>query len=172
MKNTRNITLIGMPAAGKSTVGRLLAAELSYNFVDCDDLICNGEQQTLEQIIEKKGLETFLNIEAHHILNISCRRYIIATGGSVIYREKAMTHLANISTIIYLHVDLDTLGSRLSDLTSRGVAIDPEKSIEDLYKERTPLYDAWCDLKFNCQSLTADEVSELVLKSIKKFQGR
>ena len=71
-----------------------------------------------------------------------------------------MKHLSNNSTVIYLAVDLSTLLTRLSDVSSRGVAITPGKSIEDLYKERTPLYDRYYDIKINCLSMTAEQVVE------------
>ena len=74
----------------------------------------------------------------------------VNTGGSVIYKEKAMAHLAQTATIIYLCVDLEILAARLSDVVERGVAMDPGKGIDDLYKERTPLYDKFCDIKIDC----------------------
>ncbi len=163
MKNKENITLIGMPAVGKSTVGHLLAKELEFLFIDSDNIIQTGQQKTLAQIIAEKGLSKFLEIEETHVLNINCKRHVIATGGSVIYKKKAMAHLARLSTIIYLSIDMDTLLTRLSNLTDRGVAIAPGKNIEDLYKERTPLYDAWCDIKIDCKSLTAEAVSKKAL---------
>lgn len=163
MKNKENISLIGMPAVGKSTVGNILARRMNYQFVDSDDLICRGEKQTLSQIIAARGLQKFLEIEEKHILNIGCTRHVIATGGSVVYREKAMKHLSDISTIVYLHIDYENLLTRLKELTERGVAITPGKTIEDLYKERTPLYDTWCDLKINCQAMTAEQVSNAAL---------
>ncbi len=135
MKTKENITLIGMPAVGKSTVGNLLAREIGFNFLDSDDLIQSKEHKTLSQIIQQKGLDNFLHIEGNHIISIVCTNHVIATGGSVVYSQKAMKHLSHISTIIYLSIDLDTLLTRLSDTTSRGVAISPEKSIEDLYKD-------------------------------------
>lgn len=164
MKTKKNITLIGMPAVGKSTVGSLLAQKLGFDFLDSDDLIQSKEQKTLSQIISANGLEQFLKIEESHVVNIQCKNHVIATGGSVVYRKKSMEHLSHNSTIVYLSVDLDTLLSRLGDVTSRGVAISPENTIEDLYKERTPLYDAYCDIKINCCTLTADQVVEKTMK--------
>ena len=155
-----------MPAAGKSTVGHLLAESLGLGFLDSDDLIEKGEEKSLSQIIAQKGLDSFLDIEQNHILSIDCKKHIIATGGSVVYKKKAMQHLSDISSIIYLSVDYDTLITRLSDLSGRGVAIAPGKSIQDLYKERTPLYDAWCDIKIDCRALTAKQVSQKALKHL------
>lgn len=163
MKNKENITLIGMPAVGKSTVGNLLAQKMNFNFLDSDDLIQSKEHTTLSRIIYKKGLSRFLQIEESHILSIICSNHVIATGGSVVYSQKAMEYLSKTSTIIYLCVDLERLLTRLSDITSRGVAIKSGKTIEDLYKERTPLYDKYCDIKIDCSSMTAEQVAEKII---------
>jgi shikimate kinase len=160
MKTKENITLIGMPAVGKSTVGKLLAQTIGFNFLDSDDLIQSKEQTTLARIIGEKGLDEFLKIEERHIVDIHCLDHVIATGGSVVYSQKAMEHLCEISTIIYFSIDLDILLTRLPDMTSRGVAVAPGKKIQDLYKERTPLYDRYCDIKIDCQSMTAEQVVE------------
>lgn len=158
MKIKENLALIGMPAVGKSTVGVLLAKKLGFAFLDTDILIQTEEKKTLAQIISQKGLARFLEIEESHLLSLNCSQHLIATGGSVIYREKAMAHLAQNSTIVYLSVDLDILTTRLSDVIERGVAIDPGKGIDDLYKERTPLYDRYCDIKIDCGTKTPAQV--------------
>ena len=145
-----SVALIGMPAVGKSTVGVLLAKQLGYEFLDTDIVIQTRENMTLAQIIKKRGLKGFLDIEAECLLGLGGKRQVISTGGSVIYREQAMYHLKKIATVIYLHADLPTLLNRLSDLEARGVAIDPSSSIYALYKERTPLYDKFCDIKIAC----------------------
>jgi len=165
MKTKKNIVLIGMPAVGKSTVGNLLAQKIGFNFIDSDDLIQSKEQKTLSRIISEKGLEKFLQIEESHIVDISCENHVIATGGSVVYSHKAMEHLSEISTIIYLSIHIDNLLTRLSNMTSRGVAFRPGQKVEDLYKERTPLYDTYCDIKIDCHSMTAKQVAELVAAS-------
>ncbi|RLB91851.1 MAG: shikimate kinase [Deltaproteobacteria bacterium] len=158
MKIKNNLALIGMPAVGKSTVGVLLAKKLGFAFLDTDILIQTKEKMTLAQIIEQKGLEGFLEIEESHLLSLDCSHHLIATGGSVIYKEKAMAHLAQTATIISLCVDLDILATRLSDVIKRGVAINPGKGIGDLYKERTPLYDKFCDIKIDCGVKTPSQV--------------
>ncbi|WP_291463871.1 shikimate kinase [Desulfobacula sp.] len=166
MKIKKNITLIGMPAVGKSTVGNFLAKKIGFDFLDTDNLIQSKEQKTLSRIILEKGLDRFLQIEENHIVSIACLNSVIATGGSVVYSQKAMGHLCKISTIIYLSIDLAMLLTRLCDITSRGVAIRPEKSIEDLYKERSPLYDTYCDIKIDCSSMTAEQVVEKALQNL------
>lgn len=161
-----NLALIGMPAVGKSTVGVLLAKKMGFGFQDTDILIQTREQMTLAEIIHAKGLRTFLDIEAQYLKRLTCTGQVIATGGSVIYREKAMIHLARIATIVYLAVDLSVLETRLSDLGARGVAIDPGRGISDLYKERTPLYDQYCDIKIECGQMIPAEVVSTVFKTI------
>jgi shikimate kinase len=158
MKIKNNIALIGMPAVGKSTVGVLLAKKLGFGFLDTDILIQTREKMTLAQIIFEKGLERFLEVEESHLLSLDCSQHLIATGGGVIYKENAMAHLARTATIIYLSVALDILTTRLSDVIERGVAIDPGKGIDDLYKERTPLYDKYCDIKIDCKIKTPSQV--------------
>lgn len=166
MKINKNLALIGMPAVGKSTVGVLLAKKLGFSFEDTDILIQTQEQMTLAQIIEARGLESFLDIEARHLLGLDCTGHVIATGGSVIYRESAMAHLAKMATIVYLAVDLPVLMTRLSDLVTRGVAIDPSRGVEDLYKERTPLYDKFCHIKIACKTLSPAGVVQAVTDAL------
>lgn len=159
MPQDLTVALIGMPAVGKSTVGVLLAKQLGYDFLDTDILIQTKENMTLPQIIKKKGLKGFLDIEAGHLLVLGGKRQVVSTGGSVIYREQAMIHLKKIATIIYLYADLSTLLTRLSDLEARGVAIDPSSSIDALYKERAPLYDKFCDIKIACDQRLPGQVA-------------
>ncbi len=172
MKIKKNIVLIGMPAVGKTTVGNLLAQKIGFDFLDSDDLIQSREQESLSQIILKKGLDNFLQIEESHIITIGCKNHVIATGGSVVYSQKAMEHLSEMSTIIYLFIQLDVLLTRLSNMTSRGVAVRPGQKIEDLYKERTPLYDTYCDIKIDCHSMTAKQVVEQTATFLSQNQGR
>ena len=172
MKLKENIALIGMPAVGKSTVGVLLAKQLGYSFLDTDILIQTKENLTLARIIEKKGLAQFLDIESEHLLSLGGTDQVIATGGSVIYREKAMAHLASRATIVYLYVDLAILLTRLSDLEARGVAIAPGHSIDALYKERTPLYDRYCHIKVDCRQMVPAEVADQVATKIVNQTGK
>ncbi len=166
MKINKNIALIGMPAVGKSSVGLLLAEKLGLEFIDSDDLIQSEEQQTLAEIISSKGLSRFLEIEEKHIAGLTPHRHVIATGGSAIYSQKAMENLSGTCTVIYLFIDFPDLLKRLSDITSRGVAIMPGKTVEDLYKERTPLYDRYCDIKLDCTSLTLEQVVEKAITAL------
>jgi shikimate kinase len=166
MKNKKNIALIGMPAVGKSTVGVLLAKKMGYDFMDTDIIIQAKEHQTLAQIIACQGMEQFLEIEKQHISGICCTSCVIATGGSVVYKASAMDHLAETCVVVYLAIDLDTLKTRLSDVITRGVAIAPGKSIDNLYAERTPLYETYADLTIHCNKMVAEQVVAQVIQAL------
>ena len=141
-----NITLIGMPASGKSIVGVLLAKRLKMNFVDADLLIQEQEGCLLMDIIARDGLDGFLAIENQVNAGINVENTVISPGGSVIYGKEAMEHLKQISTVVYLKVSMDTLLERLGDLRERGVAIAEGQTFEDLYRERTILYEKYADV--------------------------
>lgn len=141
-----NITLIGMPASGKSIVGVLLAKRLKMNFVDADLLIQEQEGCLLMDIIARDGLDGFLAIENQVNAGINVENTVISPGGSVIYGKEAMEHLKQISTVVYLKVSMDTLLERLGDLKERGVAIAEGQTFEDLYRERIILYEKYADV--------------------------
>lgn len=141
-----NITLIGMPGAGKSTVGIVLAKVLGFDFVDSDLLIQKAEGKLLWQIIEEQGSDGFAQIEERINSSIDVTHTVIATGGSVVYSEAAMKHLREISTVVYLKVACRTLTRRLGDLTRRGVTFRPGQTLQDLYAERIPLYEKYAHI--------------------------
>lgn len=138
-----NITLIGMPGAGKSTVGIVLAKVLGYDFIDSDLLIQKEEGKLLWQIMRDEGISGFNEIEERVNSQIDVTHSVIATGGSVVYSPKAMEHLQSISTVLYLKVNYRTLQQRLGDLNKRGVVLKPGQTLQDLYKERAPLYERY-----------------------------
>ncbi len=144
--NWNNITLIGMPASGKSTVGVLLAKRLGYRFIDSDLLIQEQEGCLLKDIIAARGLDGFLEVENRVNRNIEGGRAVIAPGGSVVYCREAMEHLSSIGTIVYLKLSYEELAGRLSNLTDRGVALRPGMTLRDLYEERVPLYERYADI--------------------------
>lgn len=141
-----NITLIGMPAAGKSTVGVLLAKRLGYSFVDSDIVIQEQTGKLLKEIIAESGTDGFLKVEEQINSELNVHRAVIAPGGSVIYGPKAMEHLKEISTIVYLKLSYHDVKQRLGDLTDRGVALKDGMTLLDLYNERVPFYEQYADI--------------------------
>jgi shikimate kinase len=140
-----NIILIGMPGAGKSTIGVLLAKRLGFGFLDTDLEIQSGEGRRLHQIIEDLGRSEFCRLEEKYVQRLSCRRTVVATGGSVVYSPLAMQHLTDMGTIVYLDVPLPDLVSRLGNIDARGVVRSCGQTLEELYQERTKLYLQYAD---------------------------
>lgn len=162
----KNIVLIGMPGAGKSTVGVVLAKKLGFSFLDSDLLIQDHEKMLLHEIIEQKGLDGFNQIENEVNASITATNSVIATGGSVIYGKEAMEHLKTIGTVIYLQLNYEELKERLGDLEERGVSIRPGMTLKDLYAERTPLYETYADLTIACDNKPIRKiVQEIVAKT-------
>ena len=162
-----SIILIGMPASGKSTVGVILAKVLGYDFIDTDILIQNREGCRLENIIKSKGIEQFLAIESDVCTRLHASGAVIATGGSVIYSDRAMRHLKTLGTVIYLHVDLEGLKQRLRDIAQRGVVLREGQSVDDLYKERTPLYETYADYTVPEKSMSLEDTVTAVCELVR-----
>uniref|UniRef100_I5ATV1 Shikimate kinase n=1 Tax=Eubacterium cellulosolvens (strain ATCC 43171 / JCM 9499 / 6) TaxID=633697 RepID=I5ATV1_EUBC6 len=142
----RNIVLIGMPGVGKSTIGVILAKELGFEFMDSDLLIQKQEKKLLKEIIEQEGTDGFLRIEDQVNASIDAEKAVIATGGSAVYGEKAMEHLKEIATVIYLKLPFGELEKRLGNLHNRGVVLRDGQTLRDIYNERSVLYEKYADI--------------------------
>lgn len=153
----KNIVLIGMPGAGKSTVGVLLAKSLLMDFTDTDLVIQRKTKKALSDIINEKGTEYFIRLEEEIILGETFYNTVVATGGSAVYGEKAMEKLRENGIIVYLRVDLEQLIKRLGDITTRGIAMDKNTGIPELLGERTPLYEKYADITLDCTCLSPEE---------------
>jgi len=158
-----NISLIGMPGAGKSTIGVLLAKAISWNFVDIDLLIQVAEERTLQEIIRSEGIERFIRIEQRHTLIMDRRQHVIATGGSVVYGAAAMEHLRSLGTIVHLDVPLPTLENRLENLNGRGVIMGPGQTLHGIFQQRQPLYQHYADVTIDCANRTQDEIVDGII---------
>ena len=154
----KNLILIGMPAVGKSTLGVLLAKRIGFAFIDTDLLIQTGEGLSLKRIIHDLGTEGFCDLEAKYVGQLSTQHTVIATGGSVVYRPHAMSHLSEIGTIIFLEIQLAPLKQRLKQLDQRGVVRTPGQTIDHLFQERTPLYRQYAQITIDCSNSTPEEL--------------
>jgi shikimate kinase len=150
-----NITLIGMPASGKSTVGVLLAKRLGYSFVDVDIVIQEQEGRLLKDIIATEGQDGFLAVENRINAGLNVRHSVIAPGGSVIYGKEAMEHLKEISTVVYLKLSYESVEERLGNLVDRGVVLKDGMTLRDLYEERVPYYEKYADITIDENGLDA-----------------
>ena len=154
----KNIVLIGMPGAGKSTVGVVLAKNLGMSFMDSDLVIQEQEGKKLHEIIEECGSDGFIKVEERVNASLDPSNTIIATGGSVVYGAKAMERLGEIGTICYLKLSYESIRDRLGDLAQRGVVLKDGQTLLDLYQERIPLYEKYAHIVIDCENKNIREV--------------
>ena len=152
---------------GKSTVGVLLAKSLGYSFLDTDIYLQCHEGKSLQELILQHGTSGFCDIEARYMTSISVKMHVLATGGSVIYRPRAMQHFKTNGLVVHLDIELDRLKKRLGDLDARGVVIAPDLTIDALFAERRPLYAKYADLTVRTDGLTPDQVLRRLVEQLK-----
>ncbi len=162
MPEQKNIVLIGMPGAGKSTVGVVVAKRLGYRFVDSDLVIQERYGKLLHELIEEHGVEGFWQIENDVNASLDMDRAVIATGGSAVYGAEAMEHLQSIARVVYLQLSYEEVAERLGDLNARGVTLHPGQNLKDLYEERVPLYEKYADIVVDCSGKALREIAEEV----------
>ena len=151
-----------MPGSGKSTCGVVAAKLMLKNFFDTDLLIQNIEGASLQDIIDNKGNDYFQEAEEKAILSLDIQGTVIATGGSVVYSQKAMEHLKSLGKIIFLNIDYEQMLSRISNLSTRGVLIKNGETLKDMFDERLPLYEKWADDVINCNDNTVQQTAEAI----------
>lgn len=161
-----NLTLIGMPGAGKSTIGIILAKNLGLGFIDTDVLIQINQQKTLQQIIDGSDHLNLREIEEKEIVKINIENTVISTGGSVAYSEKAMTHLKSISKIIFLDTSIEELKRRITNFETRGIAKADNQTFMDLFEERQLLYKKYAEIVVDCNELNQDALAVQIAKLI------
>jgi shikimate kinase len=167
-----NVVLIGMPGVGKSTIGILLAKQLSLSFIDTDVYIQAREGRRLQEIIDGEGLAAFRAAEERHLLTLNCRGFVIATGGSVVYSDAAMHLLKTFGPVIHLFLPLPVLERRVTDLGSRGVVIEPGQTFARLYEERQPFYARYADIGINCAGLNHEACVAAIVQALdNRFPG-
>lgn len=164
---TERLILIGMPGAGKSTVGRALAKRLQWDFIDTDEWIETRFGQTLAELVSQRGLEGFRGIEEQALMELRPPpRAVIATGGSVIYSERAMRALGRLGPMVFLDCPLDIIAGRVGDPAARGMLIAPGQSLTELYRQRIPLYRRHAGLTVACDNDPPALVVERILGSL------
>lgn len=163
---TNAVVLIGMPGAGKSTLGILLAKELGLDFIDTDVSIQVREGKTLQHISDEKGYLALRDIEEQVLLTENITGKVVSTGGSAVYSDAGMAHLKQDSVVVFLDVPLAELEQRISNFSTRGIARRPDQSFDDLFDERSTLYQRYADIRLDCSSLSVDEVLQKTLAAL------
>ena len=165
MTDGKNIVLIGMPTSGKSTVGVIAAKMLGMDFIDTDIVLQKREGSKLRDIIATEGIDAFLRREEQAVLGIQARISVIATGGSVVYGDAAMRHLSENATIVYLKIGFEQLKKRLTDVRGRGVVLHDGESLEEMFANRSALYERYSDITVD-ETGTIEDTVRAVLDAI------
>lgn len=168
MQDAKNVVLIGMPGAGKSTVGVLLAKSLGMAFEDTDLLIQQQDGRRLQSIIAEDGVQRFLEIEANVVEALQLKNTVIATGGSVVYSDRAMHHLKEDGLVIYLRLEYKELEKRITNMATRGIAIGSHQTLYSLYCERIPLYEKYADIIVDSSTSSVEETLKRILEVLDK----
>lgn len=161
-----NIILIGMPGSGKSSVGVVLAKVLGYDFLDGDLLIQSREGALLQELLNSRGVEAFLDLEGEVLSSIRCQRTVIAPGGSCVCRAKAMEHLRSLGTVVYLRLSYDQMAHRIHNLATRGIALAPGQTLKQVYDWRVPLYEAYAHITVDVDGQTLYDTLEAVRRAL------
>lgn len=161
-----NVILIGMPGAGKSTIGVLLAKSMGYDFVDTDLIIQSQQKRKLQEIIDGDGLEHFLKCEEQALLSVGCDSTVIATGGSAVFCKEGMEHLKNNGVCIYLRVGEQELIRRLRNIKTRGIACRKGETVAEIIEERKAYYEKYADITIDCEKSAAEQIVEKIIEYI------
>ncbi len=161
------VSLVGMPGAGKSTVGVLLAKRLGLGFVDTDLEIQVREGCTLQEFVDARGYRALRRVEEEILLDVALQSRVVATGGSVVYSAAVMARLAGAGPVVYLRAELPILESRVAAAPLRGIASDPDQSYAEVYAERTPLYERYADLAIATGGMKPEQVAEEIARVLR-----
>ena len=165
------ISLIGMPGAGKSTVGVLLAKELGLNFVDTDLLIQVHNGATLQVILDRQGYLALRRLEENVLLNIPLADTLVATGGSAVYSAASMQRLRAAGPIVFIDAPLAVLLQRVDNANVRGIACAPRQDLADVYRERQPLYQASADITVAGDQPSAETTARMLAGQLGSYQA-
>lgn len=163
---SKNIVLIGMPGCGKSTVGVLLAKRLGMGFTDTDLIIQQETGRTLQTIVDNEGYQSLRRMEGQVLLDLDVQGHVISTGGSAVYSDAAMAHLASEGVVVFLDIPLAEVKNRIGDHSLRGISRHPDQTLEDLFQERFVLYSRYAQITIQADHLTADQVCEAIVAEL------
>jgi shikimate kinase len=166
----KNIILIGMPGAGKNTAGVILAKTLGMKFIDTDLAIQERTGRLLQETIDTEGPDNFLKIEENAILALTCHHTVIATGGSVVFSERAMEYLKSGGVVVYLKISFEEMELRLRNITTRGIVLVAGKSLREMYDERIPLYEKYATITIDSSDTDYETVVGDIINNLKTCQ--
>ena len=143
-----------------------MAKSLLRDFVDNDLVIQNTYGKALCDIINEEGLDIFKQKENAVLRDLHCDNCVVATGGSAVYCEEGMQNLKANGKVVHLNLSPATIESRIHNITTRGIAMEENCTLEQLYEERSPLYAQYADITINCEHMTAEECVSAIVKAL------
>ena len=167
-----SVVLIGMPGAGKTTLGKQLAITLDKTFIDSDRLIEDCLGKTLQQTVEESGYQYLREVEQSVLLELVLDNCVLATGGSAVYGVAAMQHINSCARVVYLHATLETLESRINNYESRGLAKPDDQSFADLFSERHVLYERYSHARVDVSGTSVGDSLQDLLASLGEASGK
>ena len=179
-RKAKNIALIGMPAVGKSKIGRQLAAACGREFVDTDTAMEKIVGMPLQEFLNTRGPEALLDLERKTVLR-QLRRgkdMVLAPGGSVVHSEEAMEAMRDKSMIVYLYASFEAVAGRVLKKPERGIiGIGPDVIknmdthsgkkeflglLKDIYDQRARIFHRWADLILDASVRNEDTMRDMV----------
>ncbi len=168
-----NIAIIGFMGSGKTTVGKILAARMEWNFFDLDRIIELSEGRTINDIFRDDGERYFRDVETKIIIktisnNKDC---IFACGGGAVLRKENMYAVKKKCCIVYLAVSAEEAAARLDGSTERPLIQDrdPKSKISGLLKKRLGYYEKYAEISIRNETLTPEEAAEKIINKIKEY---
>ncbi len=164
----KNIVLIGMMAAGKTTIGSKLAKKLNYNFFDVDFEIEKLENDKIINIFENKGESYFRKVEERLSLTfVEKNNCVISLGGGAFINENIRKKIQKNSHSFWLNWKIRTILDRISKNKNRPIALNlSNKDLADLYKKRVKFYKL-SDFRVNCEKKNKNEIIKIILEILK-----
>ena len=168
-QSKHSLSLIGMPGVGKSTIGRELATQLGFAYIDTDDLIVKRGGKSLQAYIDAHGDDALTQLETDVAVSLyPTTPTVIATGGSIVYSRAAMQRLEAISTLIYLEDSLSNIEKRINNLDSRGITGLKNKTLQEIYDERCILYKYYAQITVATHPFNPKKIAEKIITGLKK----
>ena len=169
----KNLTLTGMMGVGKSTIGKILAKQLNYKFVDVDKLIENKEGSTINYIFKNKSENYFRKIE-NDITLVELKKYnsVISMGGGAFLNNSIRKSAKKLSTSFWLDVSIDELIKRLKKNNKRPLLLKKNTNEEEkkIYFDRKKIYNE-ADYRIVCDSLKSEEIAKKILNLYEKSRN-
>ena len=163
------ITLIGMPAVGKSCMGKAIAKHFKMKLVDGDKVIEKVEGRPLQEIMDSEGLDGFKAIEERTLLNIKEDNIVFTPGGSAVYYPAVMEHFKENGIVVYLYASAEVISNRMVDFSQRGVVLREGMTMQDLYNERAPLFEKYADITIDCNGTAFGRYKANAITQIDKY---